>query len=76
MKNFAVAIMTFWDTELLLFKLEAENKYEAAKLGMLEICKDEEVRQFELEWQASPDYPKTYEEMEELDEISIKVIEL
>lgn len=76
MKNFAVAIMTFWDNELLLLKVEAENKYEAAKLGMIEICKDEVVRQSELEWQASPDYPKTYEEMEELDEISVKVIEL
>lgn len=61
MKNYVVGILSMFENDLKLFKITAENKYEAVKRGMVEFCTDTESRQFEIDWQNSEDYPKDFE---------------
>jgi len=63
MKNYVVGILSLFENDLKLFKITAENEYEAVKKGMLEFCQDEESKQHEIDWQNSDQYPKTYEEL-------------
>ena len=59
-----------YDNDLKLFKVVAENEYEAVKKGMIEFTEDPESKQHEINWQNSEDYPtdlkglhSVYEEM-------------
>jgi ASC-1-like (ASCH) protein len=60
MKNYVVGIISMFENDLKLFKITAENEYEAVKKGMLEFSNNSE---YEVEWQSSENYPKTLEEM-------------
>ena len=57
MKNYVVGILSMFENELKLFKVTAENKYEAVKKGMVEFAHNEESRQHEIDWQNSEEYP-------------------
>lgn len=58
MKNYVVGILSMFENDLKLFKITAENEYDAVKKGMVEFCSHEESKQYELDWQNSEDYPK------------------
>ena len=66
MKNYIVGILSLFDYELKLLKVRAENEYEALKKGIVESCNDDECKQYEMDWQKSPDYPKDYESLVEI----------
>lgn len=69
MKNYVVAVISFFDNAIKQFKIEAENEYEAVKKAMVEFTETEDGKKSELEYQNSEDYPKTVEELyyEEMD---------
>lgn len=60
MKNYVVGALSLFEYELKQFKIQAENEYEAVKKAMVEMVSKEEYKQDELDWQASPEYPKNY----------------
>lgn len=60
MKNFVVGILSFFENDLKLFKITAENEYEAAKKGLIEFT-DEEFKVSETTFQQADNYPKDYE---------------
>ena len=62
MKNYVVAIISFFENKIKQFKVEAESEYEAVKKAMLEFT-SEEYRQDEIDHQNSEYYPNTIEEM-------------
>jgi len=57
MKNYVVAIISFFENDIKQFKVTAENEYEAVKEGMVEFI-SEEHRESEIDFQNSDDYPK------------------
>ena len=57
MKNYVVAICCFLEPEIKLFKIQAENDYEAVKKGMLEYT-PEKYKDDTIELMNSIDYPK------------------
>ena len=70
MKNYVVGILSMFENDLKLFKVIAENEYEAVKKGMVDFWNKEEAKMQEIDWQNSEDYPKDikglytiYEEM-------------
>jgi hypothetical protein len=74
MKNYVVGILSMFENDLKLFKVTAENEYEAVKKGMLEFSNNDEN---EVEWQSSEDYPKTLEGMySTYEEFPFNVIEI
>ena len=74
MKNYIVGILSMFDNDLKLFKITAENEYEAVKKGMLEYSNNDKN---ELEWQQSKDYPKDIEAMYiAYEEMPFNVIEI
>lgn len=77
MKNYVVGILSMFENDLKLFKITAENEYDAVKKGMVEFCDNEESKQFEINWQNSEDYPKTFEELlNAYEEFPFNVIEI
>lgn len=77
MKNYVVGILSMFENDLKLFKITAENEYEAVKKGMVEMCSDEESKQHELDYQKSKEYPKDLEELSyAYEEIPFEVIEI
>ena len=66
-----------FENDLKLFKITAENKYEAVKRGMVEFCTDTKSRQFEIDWQNSEDYPEDFEGLYSVyEELPFNVIEV
>lgn len=70
MKNYVVGILSMFENDLKLFKVVAENEYEAVKKGMVAFAGDLKSKQHEIEWQNSEDYPidlkglhRVYEEL-------------
>jgi hypothetical protein len=57
MKNYVVGILSMFENDLKLFKITAENEYEAVKKGMIKFAYNEECKQHEIDWQNSEDYP-------------------
>ncbi len=77
MTNYVVGILSMFENEVKLFKISAENQYEAVKQGMVEFCEDEESKQFELDWQNSEDYPEDFEGLYSVyEELPFNVIEI
>lgn len=78
MKNYVVGILSMFENDLKLFKISAENEYNAVKKGMLEFCKDnEDSLQCEVEWQNSEAYPKDYKGLiNAYEDIPFNVIEI
>lgn len=63
MKNYVVAVISFFENEIKQFKIQSENEYEAVKKAMVEFTETEDGKKSELEYQNSDDYPKTIEEL-------------
>ncbi len=61
MKNYIVGILSMFENDLKLFKIVAENEYEAVKKGMIEFSGNEENKEYEINWQNSKDYPTDLE---------------
>lgn len=77
MKNYVVGILSMFENDLKLFKVTAENEYDAVKKGMVEFSSDEESKQFELDWQNSEDYPKDLKGLYSVyEEIPFNVVEV
>lgn len=77
MKNYVVGILSMFENDLKLFKVTAENKYEAVKKGMIEFYENEESKQYEIDFQSSEDYPETYEDLfNAYEEVPFNVIEI
>jgi hypothetical protein len=64
MKNYVVALLSFFENEIKQFGIEAESPYEAVKKCMIEMA-SEEYKQEEIDFQNSEEYPKTIEEMDD-----------
>lgn len=76
MKNYVVAIISFFDNEIKQFKIEAESEYEAVKKAMVEFTGDK-YKQSEIDWQKSEDYPTDLKELSEVQsEMDFSVIEI
>lgn len=57
MKNYIVAVISFFDNDIQQFKVEAENDYEAVRKGVITFTK-EEYKQSEIDFQNSDSYPE------------------
>lgn len=78
MKNYVVAVISFFDNDVKQFKVEAENEYNAVKKGIIAFT-NEEHRQSEVEFQNSEDYPTDIKGLEHLynnAEMDFSVIEI
>ena len=78
MKNYVVGILSLFEHDLRLFKVEADNEYEALKKGMLEFTPDE-YKEHELEFQNGAICPPNFESLTgyyEVGDILTKVIEI
>jgi len=78
MKNYVVAVISFFENDIQQFKVEAENEYEAVKKGIVAFTK-EEYRKDEIAFQNSEDYPKDMDGLEHLynnAEMDFSVIEV
>lgn len=78
MKNYVVGILSMFENDLKLFKVEAEDKYEALKKGMLEFT-PVEYREHELEFQNGVICPPNFESLTDyytVGEIITNVIEI
>lgn len=77
MKNYVVGILSLFDNDLKLFRVDALNEFEAVKKAMLEFCDNDEGKEYEKEYQESEDYPDTIEGLEKAyEEIPFSVIEI
>jgi len=77
MKKYVVGILSFFDNDLKLLKVDAISDFEAVKKAMIEFCDTEESKKYEKEYQESEDYPDTIEELERVyEEIPFSVIEI
>ena len=65
MKNYVVGYLSFFDNNLILKKVKAENELEASKKAILEIAENfsKEAFDSEKEWQESKDYPEDFESL-------------
>jgi hypothetical protein len=61
-KNYVVGILSMYENDLKLFKVEAENKYEALTKGMVEYT-PEENRHYEIEFQNGEVCPPNFESL-------------
>ena len=78
MKNYVVGILSMEDNDLKLFKVEAENKYDALKKGMMDFTPDE-YKEYELEFQNSEICAPNFESLTDFyfnGEIMTNVIEI
>ena len=62
MKNYVVGILSMYENDLKLFKVEAEDKYEALKKGMVDFT-SEEYKEHELEFQNGVICPPNFESL-------------
>lgn len=77
MKKYIVGILSMFENDLKLFKIEAKSEYEAVKKGMIEFSANEENKQYEIEWQNSNEYPKDLEGLYRVyEEVRFNVIEV
>lgn len=77
MKNYVVGILSMFENDLKLFKITAENEYEAVKLAMVEFVDNEESKQHERNWQNSEDYPEDFEGLYSVyEEMPFNIIEI
>jgi hypothetical protein len=77
-KNYVVGILSMYENDLKLFKVDAENKYEALKKGMVEYT-PEENRHYEIEFQNGEVCPPNFESLTgyyEVGEIITNVMEI
>lgn len=63
MKNYIVAIISFFENNIKQFKIEAESEYEAVKKAMVEFCTTEDAKKSEIEFQNSGEYPIDIQEL-------------
>jgi hypothetical protein len=78
MKNYVVGILSMFENNLKLFKVEADDKYDALKKGMLEFT-PEEYKEHELEFQNGDICPPNFESLMDFyagGEIITEVIEI
>lgn len=74
MKNYVVGVLSMFENNLKLFKVQAESDYEAVKKGMLLFSNNDEN---EIEWQNSKDYPKDMQGLiSAYEELPFDVIEI
>lgn len=62
MKNYVVGILSMYENDLKLFKVEAEDKYDALKKGMVDFT-SEEYKEHEIEFQNGAICPPNFESL-------------
>jgi len=78
MKNYVVAMVSFFDNDIKQFKVEAENEFEAIKKAAVENT-SVEFKSSEIDFQNSGKYPKDIDELESYyasADMSFSVIEI
>lgn len=78
MKNYVVGILSLFENDLKLFKVKAEDKYEALKKGMVDFT-SEEYKKDEIEFQNGDVCPPNFESLTgyyNVGEIMTNVIEI
>jgi hypothetical protein len=78
MKNYVVGILSMYENDLKLFKVEAEDKYEALKKGMVDFT-SEEYKEHEIAFQNGAICPPNFESLTDyyaVGEIITEVIEI
>jgi hypothetical protein len=78
MKNYVVGILSMFENDLKLFKVEAEDKYEALKKGMVDYT-SEEYKQDEIEFQNGDVCPPNFKSLTDyysVGELMTNVIEI
>lgn len=77
MKKYVVGVLSMFENDLKLFKIEAESDYEAVKKAMVEFAANPESKQHEIDWQNSEDYPTDLEGLCRVyEEVPFSVIEV
>ena len=77
MKNYVVGIVSMFDNEMKLLKVQAESEYEAVKIGMINFYEDEGSQECETNWQNAEEYPKDFDGLIlAYEEMPFKVIEI
>ena len=77
MKNYVVGILSMFENDLKLFKITAENEYEAVKKGMVEFADNPGSKQQEIDWQNSDDYPTDLKGLHSVyEEVPFSVVEV
>ncbi len=64
MKNYVVAIISFFENDIKQFKISADDEYQALKKALVDFHSDEESKKYEIDYQNSIDYPKTIKDLE------------
>lgn len=77
MKNYVVGILSMFENDLKLFKITAQDEYNAVKKAMVEFTDNAESKQHEIDWQNSEDYPTDLEGMYSVyEELPFSVVEV
>lgn len=77
MKNYVVGILSMFENDLCLFRITADDEYDAVKKAMIEFYKTAEEKQYEIGWQQSNEYPSDLEGLiQAYEEIPFGVIEI
>jgi len=77
MKNYVVGIISMFDNDLKLFKVIAEDEYNAVKKAMVEFAGNEENQKHEIDWQNSKEYPTDLKGLESVyEEVPFAIIEV
>ena len=77
MKNYVVCIHSMFENNLKIYKISAENEYEAVKKGMIEFTENAENKQYKIDLQNSEDYQTNLDGLYSFyDEIKFSVIEV
>jgi RecB family exonuclease len=66
MKHYIVGMLSVYGDDLKLFKITAENAYEAVKKGLIELATTEEGKKSEIKFQNEEDYPKNLKELSDV----------
>lgn len=64
MKTYVVATVNFFDNEIKQSIQLAKDELQAFKSHIISLCKDDETKKEEIEWQQHELYPKTFKELD------------
>jgi hypothetical protein len=77
MKKYVVGILSMFENNLKLFKITAQDEYNAVKKAMVEFTDNAESKQHEIDWQNSEDYPIDLEGLYSVyEEVPFSVVEV
>jgi hypothetical protein len=79
MKNYVVALISFFDNEIKQFCIEAESPFDAVKKSKVEFLLSDEYKQSEIDFQNSENYPTDLDGLDDMfanSEMDFSIIEV